>query len=100
MALTAQKLFAAKSSDGASNWYQVQGGSGQEWHATVAGITAASILGGGTLRLEVSPDQTAIIAQIPITLTNPAAIQLPPGIWVRFTLTGSTAPNVDAWFCE
>lgn len=100
MALTAQKLFAAQNANGASAWYQVQGGSGQEWHASIAGIDAASNLGGGTVKLEVSPDKTAIIAQVPITIANPAVLQLPPGSWVRFTLAGATAPSVDAWFCE
>lgn len=92
--------------NGSTPWYQVQGGTAQFAHALV--LAAKGNLGGGTLAVEMGLDQPTVpsptdiitlVTSLAIGVPN-TALTLPPGVRIRFTLSGATGPAVDTYILE
>lgn len=86
----AYKVFAALSANGSTSSVPYTEGSGA---AMIYGTW-----GGGTLVMEVSHDGTNWAALDGMSFTADAAkgFNIPRGTRVRFTLTGATAPTINA----
>jgi hypothetical protein len=71
------------------------------WSGGFGTVIVAGTWGGGTAKLQASPDNGTtwvdVGTDVTFTANGMGNFQLPPGVLLRLDLSGATNPDLDAW---